>query len=59
MKDKNNKDEWKGFDDCAICQAMKNGKANNMEDLMKAFQRAEKMNGDKLPRVGISTSLTT
>ena len=41
-KDKNKKDEWEGFDDCAICQAMKNGKANNAEDLMQAFREAEK-----------------
>ncbi|OGI94800.1 hypothetical protein A3A03_01510 [Candidatus Nomurabacteria bacterium RIFCSPLOWO2_01_FULL_40_18] len=41
-KTKTKKDEWEGFDDCAICQAMKNGKADNMEDLMKAFQEAEK-----------------
>ncbi|KKQ06635.1 MAG: hypothetical protein US18_C0035G0004 [Parcubacteria group bacterium GW2011_GWB1_36_5] len=41
-KNKNTKDDWEGFDDCAICQAMKNGKADNAEDLMKAFQEAEK-----------------
>lgn len=41
-KNKNKKDEWEGFDDCPICQVMKNGKANNAEDLMKAFQEAEK-----------------
>ena len=41
-KDKNKKDEWEDCDDCAICQAMKNGKANNVEDLMKAFQETEK-----------------
>ncbi|OGI87827.1 hypothetical protein A2906_02235 [Candidatus Nomurabacteria bacterium RIFCSPLOWO2_01_FULL_37_25] len=41
-KNKNRKDEWEGFDDCAICQAMKNGTANNAKDLMKAFQEAEK-----------------
>ncbi|MCX6752647.1 MAG: hypothetical protein NTZ87_04100 [Candidatus Nomurabacteria bacterium] len=42
-KEKNNKkDDWEGFDDCPICQAMKNGKASNVEDLMKAFQEAEK-----------------
>ena len=39
---KNKKDEWEDFDDCAICQAMKNGTANNAEGLMKAFQEAEK-----------------
>ena len=45
-KEKNNKkDEWKNCDDCPICQAMKNGEANNMEGLMKAFQEAEKNGG--------------
>ncbi len=38
---KNKKDEWEGFDDCPICQAMKNGKADNAEGLMKAFQEAK------------------
>jgi len=41
-KGKNKKDEWEGFDDCAICQAMKNGEANSFEGLKKAFQEAEK-----------------
>ncbi|MFA5791982.1 MAG: hypothetical protein WC884_03005 [Candidatus Paceibacterota bacterium] len=41
-KDKNKKDEWEDCDDCAICRAMKNGKANDMEGLMKAFEEAEK-----------------
>ena len=41
-KNKNKKDEWEGFDDCAICQAMKNGTAGSIEGLMKAFQEAEK-----------------
>lgn len=41
-KVKNKKNEWEACDDCAICQAMKNGKANNIQDLMKAFQEAEK-----------------
>ena len=41
-RDKNKKDEWEDCDDCAICQAMKNGTANDMEGLMKAFQEVEK-----------------
>ncbi|MBI3306025.1 hypothetical protein HYZ82_02725 [Candidatus Nomurabacteria bacterium] len=41
-KGKTKKDEWEDCDDCAICQAMKNGTANNLEGLMKAFQEAEK-----------------
>ena len=38
---KNKKDEWEGFDDCPICQAMKNGEANSTEGLTKAFKKAE------------------
>jgi len=41
-KDKNKKDEWEGFDDCAVCQVMKSGEADNTEGLMKAFREAEK-----------------
>lgn len=44
-KNKNKENEWEGFDDCPICQAMKNGKADSMEGLMKAFQEAEKKGG--------------
>ena len=50
------KDEWEGCDDCAICQAMENGKVDNMEDLMKAFKEAEKsgavVGGDFFPESG-------
>ncbi|MEI8123638.1 MAG: hypothetical protein WCG60_00500 [bacterium] len=35
--------EWEGFDDCPICQAMKNGKANTMEGLKNAFDEANKI----------------
>lgn len=45
QKNKNKKDEWEGFDDCLICQAMKNGEASNMDGLMKAFKEAEKKGG--------------
>ncbi|MBU0999217.1 hypothetical protein KKG24_02820 [Patescibacteria group bacterium] len=46
MKKNNNKnDEWEDCDDCAICRAMKNGEANDMEGLMKVFQEAEKEGG--------------
>jgi hypothetical protein len=41
-KDKNKKDEWEDCDDCAICMATKNGTANDMESLMKAFREVEK-----------------
>lgn len=34
------KDEFE-FDDCPICQAMKEGKAGTMEDLKEAFQKAK------------------
>jgi len=40
---KNKKEEWEDCDDCAICRAMKNGEAKDMEGLMKAFAEAEKM----------------
>jgi len=46
---KNKKDEWEDCDDCAICQAMKNGTANNMEGLIKAFEEAE---NDGIGKVG-------
>ena len=46
MKKKQKKDkdreEWKGFDDCVICQAMKKGKANTEEELIQLFKEAEK-----------------
>lgn len=42
---KNKKNEWEGFDDCPVCRAMKNGEANSLEGLMKAFKEAEKMGG--------------
>lgn len=38
---KKSKDEFEFFDDCPICQAMKEGK-NSMEDLEKAFREAKK-----------------
>lgn len=42
MKQKNvNRKEFEFFDDCPICQAMKAGN-NSMEDLEKAFRKAEK-----------------
>src|SRR3989344_3685827 len=40
-KKKNNNDEWKGCDNCAICKAMKNGDANSLEGLKDAFRKAE------------------
>ncbi|MFA6405041.1 MAG: hypothetical protein WCW03_03515 [Candidatus Paceibacterota bacterium] len=36
-KSKNKRKEWKGDDDCAICQAMESGKADTFGGLMKAF----------------------
>ena len=45
LSNKNKKDEWENCDDCAICRAMKNREANDMEGLMKAFQEAEKKGG--------------
>ena len=52
---KNKKDEWEDCDDCAICRAMKNGEANDMEGLMKAFQEAEK---DNVGKVGFGNNDT-
>ena len=43
-KAKNPNAEFELFDDCPICQAMKQGK-NSMEDLKKAFREAEKKGG--------------
>ncbi|MCX6717744.1 MAG: hypothetical protein NTU76_03670 [Candidatus Taylorbacteria bacterium] len=40
--------EWEGFDDCPICQAMKNGKANTVEGLKKAFDEANKIKNKEL-----------
>lgn len=37
---KNKAADWEGFDDCAICQAMKNGEASSFEGLKKAFAKA-------------------
>ncbi len=37
-----NSRDMEDLDDCPICQAMKNGEANTMSGLMKAFQKAEK-----------------
>ncbi|MDD5720913.1 MAG: hypothetical protein PHT16_00470 [Candidatus Pacebacteria bacterium] len=49
MKNNNKKDDWEDCDDCAVCRAMKNGEANDMEGLMKAFAEAEK---DGVGKVG-------
>lgn len=35
--------EWEGFDDCPICQAMKNGEANTVEGLKKVFDEANEL----------------
>ncbi len=31
---------WKYFSDCSICQAMKDGRADTMEGLKRAFDEA-------------------
>ena len=36
----NKKDDFE-FDDCPICQAMKEGKASTMEELKEAFKKAK------------------
>ena len=52
MKKKNKKDEWEGdCDDCAICRAMKNGEADSMEGLMKAFKEVAE---ELLVQLGLS-----
>ncbi len=35
------KEEFELFDDCPICQAMKEGKAGTREELKKAFKKAK------------------
>ncbi|TSC92667.1 MAG: hypothetical protein CEN89_535 [Candidatus Berkelbacteria bacterium Licking1014_7] len=39
-KDKSEK--YEEFDDCPVCRAMKDGTADTVEGLLKAFQEAEK-----------------
>ena len=36
--------DWKYFDDCPICQAMKEDRANTMEELKVAFDEANRKN---------------
>ncbi len=43
--------EWEGFDDCAICQAMKTGEADSFDGLMKAFDEQNFKNGHMAMRV--------
>ena len=33
---------WEPFDDCAICQAMKEGKASTKTELLEAFAKAKR-----------------
>ncbi|EKD56162.1 MAG: hypothetical protein ACD_58C00287G0011 [uncultured bacterium] len=40
-KTKKSEDEFELFDDCPICQTMKQGK-NSMEDLKKSFRKAKR-----------------
>lgn len=40
-KDKIKKNEEENCEDCPVCQLMKNGKGNNMEELLKAFKEVE------------------
>jgi len=54
QKVQDEKDDWEGSDDCAICRAMKNGTADSMEGLMKAFKETEEEGKGK---VGISNKL--
>ena len=35
------KEDFDFFDDCPICQAMKEGKAGTLEELKAAFQKAK------------------
>lgn len=39
-------DGWEYFDDCPICQAMKNGTADTLEGLTEAFREAERQGFD-------------
>lgn len=38
---KHQEEDFEYFDDCPICQAMKAGKANTLEELKQAFQKAK------------------
>lgn len=38
---------WEFFDDCPICQAMKEGKASTEKELLEAFRKAEEKNRRK------------
>lgn len=44
-KIKYKKEEWEGFDDCPICQAMKKGRAGTVEELKEAFLETEMKGG--------------
>jgi len=41
------KNTWNYFTDCAICQAMKEGKASTERELKEAFRKAEERNEQK------------
>jgi len=42
MNSKKGDNDWKYFDDCPICQAMKEGRANTVEELREAFKEAKR-----------------
>lgn len=46
MKKQNplSEEPWEYFDDCPICQGMKQGRGQTMEDLNKLFKEAENKN---------------
>lgn len=39
------KDNFEFFDNCPICQAMKQGKASTEEEIKEAFQKAKEQGG--------------
>ena len=44
---KRKQDGWKFFDDCLICQSMKEGKVSTKEELLAVFKKANKQNNNK------------
>lgn len=40
-----NFEPWEFFDDCVICQGMKQGRGQTVDDLKKLFDRANKKQG--------------
>ena len=42
-----NRETWTGFDDCPICRAMRDGRADTLEGLTEAFREAKRSYPDR------------